>query len=166
MPVLANVKHERFANNIAAGMTQAEAYKASGFRAKHLDSAACKLAGKPKVAARIQELSRRITNAVTRKVSEATAITKELVMRRLLDNAEEAMTVKGGSAVANRAWELIGKELGMFKEPEQKIPLKLEDLPMEVLESMYQEALAAQTAQEQEAAAIQGGDAPAPPKVN
>jgi hypothetical protein len=35
------------------------------FKSKHVDSTACKLAGKAEVAARIKELSRRISNAVT-----------------------------------------------------------------------------------------------------
>jgi hypothetical protein len=153
MPVLDNLKHERFANHIAAGMTQAEAYKCSGFNAKHVDSAACKLAGKAQVAARIEELKRRITNKA---VTEA-ALTKELILRTLWENVQEARSVKGGSAVVNRGCELIGKELGMFRDPVDKPPVNLEDLPPETLQRMLEQA---------EAAAAQGGDAPAPPKVN
>ena len=57
------------------------------------------------------------------------------MLETLRENAEEALQVKGGSAVANRALELLGNQLGLFKEPEQKLPVNLEDLPTETLES-------------------------------
>ena len=85
-------------------------------------------------------------------------------MEKLRENAEEALQVKGGSAVANRALELLGNHLGLFKEPEQKLPMKLEDLPPETLANMLVEAEAL-AAKEPETAG-QAGDAPAPPKVN
>ena len=65
--------------------------------------------------------------------------------------------MRGGSAVTNRALELIGKELGMFRDPEDKPILKLEDLPPETLANMLAEAEAL-AATEPEAAAGQGGD--------
>ena len=152
MPVLANLRWERFANNIAGGMTQVEAHKSAGFNAKHVDSAASKLAAKPQVAARIEELKRRITSKA---VTEA-ALTKELILRTLWENVQEARSVKGGSAVVNRGCELIGKELGMFRDPVDKPILNLEDLPPETLQRMLEQA---------EAAAAQDGDSPSPPKV-
>jgi hypothetical protein len=117
------------------------------------------------VAARIKELSRRITNAATRKATEQVAITKELILCELWENAQRGAQVHGGSAVTNRALELLGNHLGLFKEPEQKFPLKLEDLPPETLANMLAEAEAA-AATEAEAGAAHGGVAPAPPKVN
>jgi hypothetical protein len=148
MPVLNNVKHERFANHIAGGMTQAEAYKASGFRAKHLSSAACKLAGKPQVAARIEELKGRIAKATVKRVAERVAITKETVIQELWDNVQRGKEVKGGSAVVNRALELLGKELGMFSDAPAPLPVSIKDLPDETIRSMLDEVeaeIAAQT---------------------
>ena len=84
----------------------------AGFRAKDADSGASDLANNPKVKQRIRELAARVTN----KAVERAALTKEWVLEGLRSNAEEALKVKGGSAVANRALELLGKELGMFKE--------------------------------------------------
>ncbi len=110
---------------------------------------------------RIRELTARVTN----KAVERSALTKEWVLEKLRENAEEALKVKGGSAVANRALELLGKELGLFRDPVDKPPLKLEDLPEEVLANMLAEA-EANAAREREAAASQGGDVPAPPNVN
>lgn len=74
------------------------------------------------------------------------------------ENAEEALQVKGGSAVANRALELLGNHLGLFKDPEQRLPVNLEDLPPETLQRML--------AQAEAAAAEPPKDAPVPPKVN
>ena len=53
MPMLANLRWERFANHIAAGMTQAEAYKSSGFKSKHPEAPACRISKNPQVAARM-----------------------------------------------------------------------------------------------------------------
>jgi hypothetical protein len=158
MPVLDKPSWEKFAKAVATGKTQRAAYKLSGFRAKDVDSAASDLANNPKVKQRIRELTARVTD----KAIERAALTKEWVLEGLRSNAEKALQVEGGSAVAYRALELLGNHLGLFKEPEQKLPLKLEDLPMETLANMLAEA-EANAAREREAAAIQG---PAPPKVN
>jgi hypothetical protein len=45
---------------------------------------------------------------------EELAITKEWVLLKLKENAINVLKVEGGSPVANRALELLGKELGMF----------------------------------------------------
>src|ERR1019366_8208140 len=161
MPVLDRPSWEKFAKAVASGKTQRAAYKACGFKAKDADSAASDLDNNPKVKQRIKELTARVTD----KAIERAALTKEWVLEGLRSNAEKALQVEGGSAVANRALELLGNHLGLFKEPEQKLPLRLEDLPPEVLANMLVEAEAA-AALEREQAAAQGGDAPAPPKVN
>jgi len=161
MPVLSNLRWERFANNVAGGMTQVEAHKSAGFSAKHVDSAASKLAGKPEVADRIKELTARIAKATVRRVAERVAITKEIIIQELWENAQRGKDVRGGSAVTNRALELIGKEIGMFKEPEAKAPTKLDELPQEVLESMLAEAEAKIGPPKDQAP-----HDPAPPKVN
>jgi hypothetical protein len=162
MPALDRPSWEKFAKAVATGKTQRDAYKACGFRAKDVDSAASDLANNPKVKQRIKELTARVTD----KAVERAAVTKEWVLEKLRDNAEEALKVKGGSAVANRALELLGKELGLFRDPVDKPPLKLEDLPPETLANMLAEAEAGAAREREQAAAAQGGDAPAPPKVN
>jgi hypothetical protein len=58
-----------------------------------------------------------------------------MIMADLWDNAQQGAKVKGGSSVRNRALELLGKELGMFKDQEQK-PLRAEDLTIEQIEQM------------------------------
>ncbi len=115
---------------------------------------------------RVQELKRRITNAAMRKAVEETAITKEIVMRKLWENALRAEQAVGGSSVANRALELLGKELGLFRDPVDRLPVKLDELPPETLANMLAEAEARAAIEREEAEATQGRDAPAPPKVN
>ena len=56
MPVLSNPRHERFAQGIAKGKSQHEAYKYAGFAGTEDSANACKLAQKPNVQARIREL--------------------------------------------------------------------------------------------------------------
>ena len=106
---------------------------------------------------RIKELTARIAKAIVRRVAERVAITKEIIIQELWENAQRGKDVRGGSAVTNRALALIGQELGMFRDPEDKPILKLEDLPPETLANMLAEAEAL-AATEPEAAAGQGGD--------
>lgn len=73
MPVLANAKHERFAQEIAKGATATEAYVTAGYKAD--DGNACKLANRPEVVARVQE----ITGAAAEKAGvTAQAVIEEL----------------------------------------------------------------------------------------
>jgi hypothetical protein len=127
MSMLKNIKWERFANAVAGGSTQVEAYKSAEFNSKHVASAASKLANRPEVAARIKELTARIEKRSTKAAVQRTSIAKEVVMRELWENLERGRAVRGGSAVVNRACELLGKELGMFQEQPAK-PLTLDDL--------------------------------------
>lgn len=140
MAVLKNLKWERFATHVAEGKTQAEAYKLSGFSGKNAVKLGSVIGTKAGVKSRVEELKARITNRAIDCAVRETAITKELVLRTIWENVQEARGVKGGSAVVNRGCELIGKELGMFREPEVKQPVNLEDLPAETLERMLAQA--------------------------
>ena len=63
---------------------------------------------------------------------ERAALTKSWVLRELVDTYESARA-SGSLAPANRALELIGKELGMFGDQPPPKPLTLEDLSTEDL---------------------------------
>ena len=93
------------------------------------------------VRGRINELARRATNKTMERVSVRVAITKEWVLRELLDNAELAKA-DGSWAARNRSLELVGKEIGMFGD--QPPPRTLEDLPTEILEQILRESAAAE----------------------
>jgi len=58
-----------------------------------------------RVRGRINELARRVTNKTMERVSERVAITKEWILRELLDNAELAKA-DGSWAARNRSLEL------------------------------------------------------------
>jgi phage terminase small subunit len=115
MPVLPNIRREKFAQNIAAGQNASEAYAGAGFEAKSsIRINALRLTRDPKVAARILELRER--KAVV--IEQTTGITRAYVVERLKLNLDMALAaaVDNPSAgnVANRALELLGRELGMF----------------------------------------------------
>jgi len=129
MPVLSNSRHERFAQELFKGTSQQKAYVLAGF--KEHPSNPSKLAKDKRIIARLAELhSERATidREAVAKASDALAIDKEWIMARLKENAERALQAipvrdregqtigeyKYDGNVANRALELLGKEIGMF----------------------------------------------------
>ena len=103
MPMLRNAKHEMFAQALAKGMDVDEAYVEAGYT--HNRGNASRLKATENVKARVAELMGRAETGVV--------LTKQWVLEQLIDNAAEAKKA-GQIAPANRALELLGKELGMF----------------------------------------------------
>ncbi len=114
MPVLENSRHEKFAQGLAQGMSAAEAYKAAGYEAKGnvAEAAASRLLRDVKVASRVEELKQRAAVSVQ--------ISREWVLEQLVDNLKLAKDT-GQLAPANRAAELLGKELGMFVDRSENV---------------------------------------------
>jgi terminase small subunit-like protein len=122
MRSLNNPKHERFAQELAKGKSASQAYVDAGYSKN--DGNAIRLKGNERVQARVKELQERVAEKVVAK----TALSKEWVLEKLPENLERALqqrrarnddgeevgdfTYQGN--VANRALELIGKEIGMF----------------------------------------------------
>lgn len=117
MPMLSNAKHELFAQEIAKGKTADEAYKIAGYKPDRGNAA--RLTAKDNIKARVAELLGR--------VAEGVVISRQWVLERLVENANRAMQAEAvmrdgvetgeyryEGSVANRALELVGKELGMF----------------------------------------------------
>lgn len=73
MPVLKNAKHELFAQELAKGRTATEAYASAGYKPD--DGNASKLAARPDVQARVQE--------ITGAAAERAGVTVEQVIREL-----------------------------------------------------------------------------------
>lgn len=135
MAILNNPRHERFAQGLAAGKSQAEAYQEAGYRPS--ESNASTLRSNQKVSARIAELQERAAASVQ--------VSREWVLERLVENANRAMqaaAVKDNEGnpigeykyegnVANRALELVGKELGMFVERSEVKISEFDDLTVE-----------------------------------
>ncbi len=117
MPVLKNPRHELFAELLALGKTATEAYGEAGYTPGRRD-AASRLSANVNIRARLRELQ-----AIAIK---KTVLTKQWVIERLIEVAARSMqhrgVMRGGRAVAfrfdaagaNRALELLGKEIGMF----------------------------------------------------
>ena len=130
MAVLQNPKHEKFAQELAKGKTAEESYALAGFSPNRGNASVLK--HKQNILDRVSELlSEResIHAQATADAIKSTALTKEWVIETLKENVARAMQAKpvktddDGEAigeyqyqgsVANRALELLGKELGMF----------------------------------------------------
>lgn len=131
MPVLKNYRYEVAAQAYALGKTKADAYREAGF--KYSGTGATKLFQREEVVARVKELAIQRVEAEAKGLqiaAEKVGVSKEWVLQRLKYNAERCLRgqpildkdgkqtgqftgiPQGGAA--NRALELIGRELGMF----------------------------------------------------
>lgn len=129
MPALENQRHERFAQELAKGRTADEAYVTAGYKQNRGNASTLKQ--DQSILDRVSELltEREAIHAqATADAIKSTALTKEWVIETLKENVARAMqatSVKSDDgenigeyqyqgSVANRALELLGKELGMF----------------------------------------------------
>jgi hypothetical protein len=109
MGPLHNSRHEQFAQLVATGKTPAEAYGAAGYAEKTAYTCGPRLLKIPTVNARVAELQRTVAQAVVLRI----VIDRHKVRAGLWEIAQ-----KGNSESARvRAYELVGKDLGMFVEP-------------------------------------------------
>ena len=122
---LSDAQHERFCRLMAEGkVSQGQAYLDAGYQCSSLDiasAAATRLLKNVKVAARIQTLQEQVARLATLDAS--------YVLSGLMTNAEDARAKKD-YASSNRAFELLGKSLNLFKDgvvPEDKTPYELPD---------------------------------------
>jgi len=147
MPVLRNQRQELFAQGIAKGLTQGEAYVEAGYKAS--PSAPSRLFENVRIKERVQEL-------VGRKAIDI-IINKQFVTEALIDNLEKALgcrPVKIGADgneefvyrgdVANRALQMLGAELQMFIPKSEVTYKKHDDLDrlsdLELVEVLANEA--------------------------
>jgi phage terminase small subunit len=114
MPTLAKQGHEAFCQHVASGKSRIAAYVEAGYKHNHGNAAT--LHGKPHIKARIAEIQ--CGNAQLLAIDAA--ISKQWVLDCLRQNALKALKTEGGSNIANRALELIGRELGMFLERQER----------------------------------------------
>jgi phage terminase small subunit len=130
MPALENPKHERFAQELAKGKTADEAYVIAGYKRNRGNASTLKQ--DQSILARVTDLlsEREVIHAqATADAIKSTALTKEWVIETLKENVARAMQAtpvrtndegepsgeyQYQGSVANRALELLGKELGMF----------------------------------------------------
>lgn len=123
---LKNPRHEQFVSMIAAGESPTKAYILAGFSEKGAAPSGIRLLKVAHIRARADYLKAQIEKSRVEKA----AISKSWIVNTLRLNVERAMQEvevldsKGNGtgeyqyqgAVANRALELLGKELGMFTD--------------------------------------------------
>ena len=147
MPILQNQRWELFAQGIAKGLTQGEAYIQAGYKPSR--SAPSRLFENVRVKERVQELVGRQAVKII--------INKQFITEALIDNLEKALgrkPVKIGADgqevyiyrgdVANKAIQLAGIELGMFVEKKNitHTASNLDNLSdLELVKLVQQEAL-------------------------
>lgn len=124
MAILKNSRWEYFAHQVGKGAKPVDAYIAAGYSKGGADQAASKLLKNAEIKARIAE----IQATVVAMAVEKTSVDKAWVMNELIEvvkmakAAEQIIDKDGGYtgeakqnlAAANKALELIGKELAMF----------------------------------------------------
>ena len=125
---------ETYAQALAARKSQVAAYAEAGYATSRSGPSA--LAKDPRIVARVDEIMRERETVASRGMLTAiveTGISKGYVLQRLQENVERAMTIiavrdeegqptgeyRYDGAVANRALELLGKELGMFVDRQE-----------------------------------------------
>lgn len=128
MPQLENARHERFARLVAAGDPASRAYTEAGYAVKtdrSAESAGSRLLSNVEIACRIAEIRAELERAA----QKSALVTKEWVVEKLRENVLRAMQAQpvldreGNHTgeyryegnVANKALELLGKEIGMFR---------------------------------------------------
>ena len=120
MPVLKNPRHELFAQNLAAGLTQEKAYTAAGYRGNRHHASA--LGTKKHIKERVAELQ-------TRNVIKQDQLV-EITTQRLLAMAEEARVLamqQNQPAAAVTALTAIAKLSGRWIERSEQTT-KTDDL--------------------------------------
>lgn len=124
MPILPNPRHERFAQELATGKSADEAYQEAGYSPARQN--ASRLMANDTIRARVAELQQRIVDGIV--------LSRQWVIEELIDNVKRAkqataVTDADGNvigeyryegSVANKALELLGKEVGMFVERQER----------------------------------------------
>jgi hypothetical protein len=120
VPALDNPKHERFAQQLAKGKSQAEAYQEAGYAPS--EPHASRLASNGKVAARVAEIQER---AATRVEVSVASITASLL--RIAKKGED-LAEASGLSVARAAQMDVAKLNGLVIDKSAKADVSLEEL--------------------------------------
>ena len=147
--MLKNPKHEHFVHMLAKGEKAETAYIIAGFSKNGAIQGASRLLKNVEILARLAQLK----VAVIEKVAEKLAIDKYWVMEQLIEivamgkSTELILDKDGGNtgevkqnlAAANKALELIGKELAMFVDRKEIKTSVLDDVSTTTLLEMRAE---------------------------
>ncbi len=111
MPALANARHERFAQELAKGVSASDACRAVGIDPRN----STRLMKNDEISRRLEELQERAVSNVL--------LSREWVLEQLIDNASKAK-LAGDFGPSNQALNLLGKELGMFVERTENVNIE------------------------------------------
>jgi hypothetical protein len=133
--ILDNVRHERFAQELATGRSATDSYESAGF--KRDDGHASRLAGQGRIQGRVLELKQeaaRMANLGRQDVIDMLVTDHGLARER------------GQMAAAIRAAELLGKSIGLFgdrpdfdpiaEEAKNMTPAQMRERIVEILDSI------------------------------
>ena len=137
MGVLSNPKHERFAQELAKGKSQAEAYETAGYKPD--SGAASRLSGNVSIQARVAEL---LGKAAVR--AELTVATVADNLLRIAEKAE-ALGEAAGLSVAKAAWMDAAKVSGLIVEKKEVRTGSLDELPADSLAELREQLTAQRT---------------------
>ncbi len=129
MPPLANLRHERFAQEYAAGRTQLDAYHRAGYSGANRANPS-QMSKRPDIRARVEELKadRRVVDetmrlgraeAVAGTFSDVKKITPEWLQAELLHNIDLARAANNIPA-ANKALEMLARMHGLSLSDDAK----------------------------------------------
>lgn len=104
MPALSNARHERFAQALSKGMSQAEAYVEAGYKASR--SAAARLAADVNICARVAEIAERV--AIRTEVTAAEITDRLLAIAKKAEEKDEAAMLQVARASLMDAAKLNG----------------------------------------------------------
>lgn len=143
MPELKHPRWEAFAQAYVRHKNGTQAAKEVGFKGgKDGNSFAVRaheMLKKPEVQKRIAELNQQLV----KETMKAAKVDRAWVLDRLKENAQEALE-RGDRAAANRALELLGKELGLFIDRKMVLTGPLEALSAPQLQRLLVLAQAAE----------------------
>lgn len=151
--ILKNARHEHFAQLVAGGKTPPQAYILSGYSKAGAAQSANRLLKNADVALRVEQLRKAIEEPARERAIEKAAADKAWVLSHLMENvrmakaAEPVLDHEGkptgeyrqNLAAANKALELIGKELGMFVDRRDVRTGPLDDVSTDELLAMREE---------------------------
>lgn len=143
MTTLNNARHEHFAQLVAGGKTPPVAYVLAGYSEAGAAQSANRLLKNAEVLLRVEELRKSIEEPARERAIEKVAVDKAWVLSELIEVVKMAKAAepvldnegkptgeyKQNLPAANRALELVGKELGMFVDRKEVRTGDLDDIP-------------------------------------